>query len=141
LFADFEIWGDGKQTRSFCLVDDCVEGVIRLMNSDITTPINLGSEEMISMNDMATLVMEIAGNKLPVRHIPGPEGVRGRNSNNDFIREKLGWAPSISLRDGLTRLSKWMRAEIDKERAAGVDVSIYASSKLVVNRTPEANSI
>jgi len=134
---EFEMWGDGEQTRSFCLVDDCVEGIIRLMNSEVKEPINLGSEEMISMNDLAKLAMKFEGKNLTIKHIPGPEGVRGRNSDNTMIREKLGWEPSIKLEDGMRKLYFWMKTKIDQEKANGVDISIYGKSKVVENRTPE----
>jgi len=138
---EFEMWGDGEQTRSFCLVDDCVEGVLRLMRSDVREPLNVGSDEMISMNDMAKLVMKISGKSIPIKHIPGPEGVRGRNSDNTLIKQKLGWAPSITLEQGLIKLHKWMTAEIAREKAEGVDISVYSNSKVVVNRTPDQNKI
>jgi len=138
---EFEMWGDGKQTRSFCYIDDCVEGIIRLMQSDVKEPLNLGSEEMISMNDMAKLIMSFEGKNLTIKHIPGPEGVRGRNSDNTLIRQKLGWAPSISLKDGLQRLYTWLKPEIEKEKQKGVDISIYGSSKIVTNRTPEESKM
>jgi len=134
---EFEMWGDGEQTRSFCLVDDCVEGILRLMRSDVKIPLNIGSEEMISMNDLAKLIMKFEDKKLTIRHIPGPEGVRGRNSNNDLIKQKLGWAPSINLETGLRKLYTWLKVEIEKEKAHGVDTTIYASSKVVTNRTPD----
>src|SRR5690606_3687689 len=86
-----EIWGDGKQTRSFLYIDECLEGVRRLMESDFSGPVNIGSEEMISINNLAKLVMDIAGKKLTIKNIPGPTGVRGRNSDNKLIGEKLGW--------------------------------------------------
>jgi len=135
----FEMWGDGKQTRSFCFIDDCVEGVIRLMRSDFREPLNIGSDEMVSMNDMAHLAFAIEKKNLKINHIPGPEGVRGRNSDNTLIKEVLGWAPSISLKDGLARTYTWIKGEIEKEKAKGVDISIYGSSKIVVNRSPTDN--
>jgi len=138
---EFEMWGDGKQTRSFCLIEDCVEGILRLMRSDVKEPLNIGSEEMISMNDMAKLIMKFENKNLAIKHIPGPEGVRGRNSDNTLIRQKLGWAPSTSVEDGLRKLYFWLKGEIEKERKAGVDTSIYGSSKIVVNRTPEENKM
>jgi GDP-D-mannose 3',5'-epimerase len=134
--GDFEVWGDGLQTRSFCYVDDCVEGVLRLMRSDFNKPINIGSEEMVSMNYMAHAALKAAGQDLPLRHIPGPEGVRGRNSNNDLIRKVLGWCPQISLEEGLKRTVVWINEQIKAEKAEGVDVSIYASSKVVALRNP-----
>jgi len=135
--TDFEIWGDGKQTRSFCYVDDCVEGILRLMRSDVNIPINIGSDEMISMNDMAKFVLGLENKDIPIRHIPGPEGVRGRNSDNTLIKQKLGWAPSISLREGLKRTHAWIKQQIEHEKQQGVDISVYAASKVVTNRTPE----
>jgi GDP-D-mannose 3',5'-epimerase len=135
--VDFEMWGDGLQTRSFCFVDDCVEGILRLMRSNFTKPLNLGSDEMVSMNQMAALALAASGRKdIPVRHIPGPEGVRGRNSNNDLIKKELGWAPSITLEEGLNRTVNWIRTQIDAEKATGFDVTQYASSKVVAIRNP-----
>jgi len=134
---EFEMWGDGEQTRSFCLVDDCVEGIIRLMHSDVKEPLNLGSEEMISMNDLAKLAMKFEGKTLSIKHIPGPEGVRGRNSDNNLIRKSLGWEPSIKLEDGMRKLYFWMKEKIELEKASGVNISNYGKSKVVENRTPE----
>jgi len=128
---EFEMWGDGKQTRSFCYIDDAVEGVLRLMRSDVTEPINMGSDEMISMLDMADFVLSYGAGKLPIKHIPGPEGVRGRNSDNTMIKEKLGWAPTIKAVDGLKLTYDWIKAEIVAERAAG-QVNNYANSRVVV---------
>lgn len=108
----FEMWGDGLQTRSYCHVDDCVEGIIRLMNSDVKIPLNIGSEEMVSMNDLASLVLKLSNKNIPIKHIPGPEGVRGRNSNNDNIRKLLGWEPKIKLEDGIKRLHHWISTQI-----------------------------
>lgn len=133
---EFEMWGDGLQTRSFCFVDDCVEGIIRIMNSDYKLPLNLGSEEMVTMNDMAKLVMEIEGKQLNIKHIPGPEGVRGRNSDNTLIRQVLGWAPGISLKDGLSRVYPWIKAQIEEEKKNGVDIAQYGSSKVVSATAP-----
>jgi len=128
---EFEMWGDGKQTRSFCYIDDAVEGVLRLMRSDVTEPINMGSDEMISMLDMADFVLSYGAGKLPIKHIPGPEGVRGRNSDNTMIQEKLGWAPTIKAVDGLKLTYDWIKAEIVAERAAG-QTNNYANSRVVV---------
>jgi GDP-D-mannose 3',5'-epimerase len=138
---EFEMWGDGKQTRSFCYIDDCVEGIIRLMNSKVSEPINIGSDEMVSMNDMANMIMAFETKKLHLNHIPGPEGVRGRNSDNTLIKEKLGWAPSTSLNDGLRKLYFWMKDVIQKEKQKGVDISVYGSSKIVTARRPDQNSM
>jgi len=95
------MWGDGKQTRSFTYIDDCVEGILRITKSDFREPLNLGSTEMVSMNDMMEMVKSIESKDLPIKHIPGPEGVRGRNSDNKLILEKIGWEPTVTLNDGL----------------------------------------
>lgn len=110
-----EIWGDGKQTRSFLYVDECLEGVRRLMDSDFSGPVNIGSEEMISINDFAKLVAEISGKNITIKNIDGPQGVRGRNSDNTLIKEKLNWAPSQSLRDGVTKTYHWIASQATKE--------------------------
>lgn len=112
-----DIWGDGKQTRSFLYIDECLEGTLRLTRSDWTGPVNIGSEERISIDGLADLVMDIAGKRLAKRHVPGPLGVRGRNSDNRRIRERLGWAPSQPLRTGLEKTYAWIEAQA---RAAGV---------------------
>jgi len=111
-----EIWGDGKQTRSFLYVSECLEGIARLMASDFTGPVNLGSEEMISLNDLAQLVIRISGKKLSIRHVTGPTGVRGRNSDNTLIREKLGWSPQQKLEKGMERLYHWIDAQLHGAR-------------------------
>ncbi len=115
---EIEIWGDGEQTRSFLYIDECLEGVRRLMDSDFTGPVNIGSEEMVSINRLADTVMRIAGKKLSVKHVPGPLGVRGRNSDNKLIREKLGWAPSAKLEDGLRKTYAWVAEQVVKARSA-----------------------
>jgi GDP-D-mannose 3', 5'-epimerase len=110
--GSIEIWGDGKQTRSFLYIDECIEGTIRLIRSGWTGPVNIGSDEMISINDLAKLVMNLAGKKLSIRNIPGPTGVRGRNSDNRLIQEKLGWRPSRPLKDGIQNTYQWVRAQV-----------------------------
>lgn len=107
-----EMWGDGKQTRSFLYIDECIEGIRRLMNSDFTGPVNIGSEEMVSIKQLAEMVMKIAGKKLSIKHVPGPLGVRGRNSHNRLIREKLGWEPTMKLEDGLRLTYEWIAEQI-----------------------------
>ena len=107
-----EMWGDGKQTRSFLYVDECVEATLRLMRSDFAGPVNIGSEEMVSINQFADMIMAIADKKLGVKHIPGPTGVRGRNSDNHLIREKLGWAPSLPLDLGLRKTYAWIAEQV-----------------------------
>jgi len=123
-----EMWGDGLQTRSFTFIDDCVEGILRLTKSDFAEPLNLGSDEMVSMNQMMQLGLSFESKSLPIKHIPGPEGVRGRNSNNDLIKAKLGWAPSISLADGLKVTYFWIKGELEKE---GGNADKYATSTIV----------
>ena len=137
---EFEVWGDGKQTRSFMYIEDCLEGILRLMDSDCTEPVNLGSDRMISMNDMAELAMGIAGKKLPIKNIPGPEGVRGRNSDNTLIKKVLGWAPSISLEDGFKLTYEWIVARIEEKKAAG-GTEDYTSSKVVVQSTESLDAL
>lgn len=106
--AEVEIFGDGLQTRSFLHVDDCIDAVRLLMASNFMEPINIGSEEMISINDLAKMVIHISGHSCRIKNINGPVGVRGRNSNNDLIREKLGWEPKYTLRQGMEKLYKWI---------------------------------
>lgn len=110
--GSIEIWGDGKQTRSFLYIDECLEGVRRLMNSDFTGPVNIGSEEMVTINHLAEIIMDIAGKTLSMNHIPGPLGVRGRNSDNRMIQEKLGWAPSQPLKKGLEHTYAWIAEQV-----------------------------
>ena len=99
--GEVEMWGDGKQTRSFTFIDDCVEGILRITKSDFKEPLNLGSTEMVSMNEMMDMVFGFGDSAKGIKHIPGPEGVRGRNSDNALILEKLGWEPTVTLKDGL----------------------------------------
>lgn len=113
-----EMWGDGKQTRSFLYIDECLEGVRRLMDSDFVGPVNIGSEEMVTINQLAETTMRIAGKKLSIKHIPGPLGVRGRNSDNRLIREKLGWAPSMKLENGLRKTYTWVYEQARKSGTA-----------------------
>jgi len=127
----FEMWGDGLQTRSFCFIDDCIDGILALFHSNVKEPLNIGSEEMISMNDMATMVLEFAGKNIPVKHIPGPEGVRGRNSNNDLCRQLLNWEPKISLKEGLQRTFNWIHVQLENDKVSGVDLQQYGSSKVL----------
>ncbi len=112
--SEIEMWGDGKQTRSFLYIDECVEGTIRLMGSDYSDPVNIGSEEMVTINELAKKVMRIAGKELDIKHIAGPEGVRGRNSENSLIQEVLDWYPSLPLDEGLTKTYDWINKECKK---------------------------
>jgi nucleoside-diphosphate-sugar epimerase len=108
-----EIWGDGEQTRSFCHVDDCVEGIYRLMQSDYGEPLNLGTDEMVTINELAKIVIDISGKQdMSLRHIDGPQGVRGRNSDNTRLRDVLGWEPQISLEDGLVPTYRWIEKQV-----------------------------
>ena len=107
-----DIWGDGEQTRSFLFVDECVEGTTRLLRSDFEGPVNIGSDEMVTINQLVDYVADIAGKKIEKNHIPGPLGVRGRNSENSLIKERLGWAPSQSLRAGLEKTYEWIEAQV-----------------------------
>lgn len=110
-----EVWGDGKQTRSFLFIDECVEAVRRLMDSDFSGPVNIGSEEMISINDFAKMVIDISGKNISIKNIPGPTGVRGRNSDNKLIREKLGWEPKLPLRKGMEITYKWINQQVQQK--------------------------
>ncbi|HET8675337.1 MAG TPA: NAD-dependent epimerase/dehydratase family protein [Blastocatellia bacterium] len=109
-----EVWGDGQQTRSFCYIDDCIKGMYKLMRSDHHEPINLGQDRMVTINQLADIIAEIAGIPLDKRHVPGPEGVRGRNSDNTRLREVLGWEPEISLEEGLARTYTWIEEQVRK---------------------------
>lgn len=109
---EIEIWGDGEQTRSFCYIDDCVEGIYKLMQSDFCDPLNLGQDRMVTINELADIIAEIANVRLVKRHVPGPQGVRGRNSDNTRLREVLGWEPRISLEDGLARTYAWIVTQV-----------------------------
>jgi len=110
--GEIEIWGDGMQTRSFLYIDECLEGVRRLFESSWSGPVNIGSEEMVTINQLAKMVMQIANKKLTIKHIQGPLGVRGRNSDNRLIAEKLAWKPSQSLYDGLVKTYKWINEQV-----------------------------
>jgi nucleoside-diphosphate-sugar epimerase len=112
-----EIWGDGEQTRSFLYVDDCIEGSTRLLRSGFAGPVNIGSEEMVTINQLVDLVADIAGKRIDKNHISGPTGVRGRNSDNRLIREKLDWAPQSRLRAGLEDTYAWIEAQVRRNIA------------------------
>jgi nucleoside-diphosphate-sugar epimerase len=117
--GEIEVWGDGRQTRSFCYVDDCVEALERLMESGHREPLNIGSEQLVTINELVELVAAVAGrDDLRVRHVPGPEGVRGRNSDNALVREVLGWEPSTSLEAGLAATYSWIEQQV-RARGAG----------------------
>jgi nucleoside-diphosphate-sugar epimerase len=115
-----EIWGDGEQTRSFCYIDDCVVGIHKLMQSSYPEPLNLGQDRLVTINELADMVASIAGVAIEKRHVPGPQGVRGRNSDNTRLREVLGWEPRISLEEGLARTYPWIESQLRASQRAGV---------------------
>ena len=121
-----EIWGDGQQTRSFLYVDECVEGIRRLVESEISEPVNIGSDEMVTIDELAHMAMTIAGKSLHLNHISGPLGVRGRNSDNRQIREKLGWAPGEPLAQGLQNTYQWIAKQVQARRRDGLVESAVA---------------
>jgi nucleoside-diphosphate-sugar epimerase len=110
------IWGDGEQTRSFLYIDECVEGTLRLARSDFAEPVNIGSEEMVSINELTRMIMDFAGKSLSVQHIPGPQGVRGRNSHNELIHKVLGWKPSQPLKKGLEVTYSWIETQVRRAK-------------------------
>jgi len=112
--GEIEIWGDGNQTRSFLYIDECLEGVRRLMDSDFTGPVNIGSDEMITINGLVKMAMDIAGKTLSIRHIDGPLGVRGRNSDNNLISKRLNWKPMMPLRAGMEKTYRWIEQQVNK---------------------------
>jgi nucleoside-diphosphate-sugar epimerase len=115
---EIEIWGDGEQTRSFCYIDDCVIGIYRLMRSDYREPLNLGQDRLISINDLATMVANAAAIRITARHVTGPQGVRGRNSDNTRLRQVLGWEPQISLEEGIARTYAWIEQMVRADSLA-----------------------
>jgi GDP-D-mannose 3',5'-epimerase len=125
---EVEIWGDGEQTRSFCYIDDCVDGIYRLMRSQHHAPLNLGQDRLISINALADMVAAAAGLRVEKKHVPGPQGVRGRNSDNTRLREVLGWEPIISLEDGMARTYRWIEEQVKASRAAAVKTDVYAGA-------------
>ena len=111
--GEVEIWGDGEQTRSFCYIDDCVEGIYRLMMSDYQEPLNLGRDRMVTINQLAEMVIDISGKNLSLKHVSGPQGVRGRNSDNTRLREVLGWEPTTPLEVGLVPTYQWIQKMVE----------------------------
>lgn len=109
---EVEIWGDGQQTRSFCYIDDCVEGIYRLMESGYTEPLNLGRDRMVTIDELVDIIGEAAGLDVKKRHVEGPQGVRGRNSDNTRLKEVLGWEPEIALEDGIARTYEWIEEQV-----------------------------
>jgi len=139
--GEVDMWGDGKQTRSFCFVDDCVEGVLRLMTSDHEKPLNIGSDELVSMNQFMEVAASIENKKIKITHIPGPEGVRGRNSENTQIKEVLGWSPSISVKEGMTLTYNWIKEQVEKEKKKGIKAADLQKSNIMVQTTDTLNDI
>jgi len=113
--SEIEIWGDGEQTRSFCYIDDCVEGIYRLMRSDFYEPLNLGQDRMVSINQLADIIAEIAGLEVAKKYVDGPQGVRGRNSDNTKLRKVLEWEPEISLEEGLEKTYSWIEEQVKNQ--------------------------
>lgn len=110
--GEIEVWGDGKQTRSFLYVDECVKGILKLTRSDFEGPVNIGSEEMVTINELAQYAIDISGKNLTIKNIPGPTGVRGRNSDNKLIEEKLDWVPNYPLYEGLIHTYEWINKQV-----------------------------
>lgn len=136
---EIEIWGDGEQTRSFCYVDDCVVGIDKLMRSDYREPLNLGQDRLVTINQLADIVANIAGIEITKKHIPGPQGVRGRNSDNTRLREILEWEPQISLEEGLRRTYEWI--EEQARYKLGMNGNGNGTGQSLEARTTFANSM
>ena len=117
---EIEVWGDGEQTRSFLYIDECIEATRRLMDSDFVGPVNIGSEEMVTINQLVDIAASVEGKKITKVHVDGPLGVRGRNSNNDLIRKKLGWDYSMTLEEGIKKTYEWIRWQVSKQIYAEV---------------------
>ena len=143
--VDFEMWGDGEQTRSFIYIDDILEGVQRIMDApSLDVVLNLGSTEMVTMNEFAKMCLDFAGKPdLPIRHIPGPEGVRGRNSDNTLIKEKLGWEPSTPLKTGMAKLFAYVKQAMEVELTSGKvkDMSDYKISQVIQQTTESLDAL
>ena len=128
---EIEIWGDGEQTRSFCYIDDCVAGICKLMQSDYHEPLNLGQDRLVTINQLVDIIADIAGIKIVKKHLPGPQGVRGRNSDNTRLRQVLGWEPEISLEEGLAHTYTWIEEQVraNLELAPNRDLAAAAMVK------------
>jgi nucleoside-diphosphate-sugar epimerase len=138
--GEIEIWGDGEQTRSFCYVDDCVEGIYRLMQSNYQEPLNLGSEDMLTVNQLANMIIRIAGKGgVTLRHVDGPQGVRGRNSDNRQLRAVLRWEPSVTLSQGLEPTYRWIEKQVAAGRPPGATVRRQASDQPAGARSDPAS--
>lgn len=121
-----DVWGDGEQTRSFCYIDDCTEGLYRLMRSDHAEPLNLGQDRMVSINELARIIADISGVDISIRHVEGPQGVRGRNSDNTKLREVLGWEPRVTLEAGLAVTYEWIESQVKAAMNAVHDGELVA---------------
>jgi GDP-D-mannose 3', 5'-epimerase len=117
--SEIEIWGDGKQTRSFCYIDDCVEGIYKLMRSDYNQPLNIGQDRMVTINGLADMTAKIANTKITKKHIKGPQGVRGRNSDNSRLKKVLNWEPKISLEEGMAKTYRWIEKQVKQNKKYG----------------------
>lgn len=120
--GSIEIWGDGKQTRSFLYIDECIKGTLMLMRSNFSGPVNIGSEEMVTIRQLANMIIDISGKRLTIQSVPGPQGVRGRNSDNKLIEEKLNWKPNMALRDGLQHSYYWIKQQVEKTTAKSAEL-------------------
>ncbi|MBX3289752.1 MAG: NAD-dependent epimerase/dehydratase family protein [Acidobacteria bacterium] len=129
---EIDIWGDGDQTRSFCYISDCIEGIYRLMRSDHREPINLGQDRMVSINELADIIADIAGIEIVKKHVEGPQGVRGRNSDNSRLRDVLGWEPSVSLEEGLALTYRWIEEQV--REAGEFETAATASANKAAKR-------
>lgn len=140
---EIEIWGDGEQTRSFCYIDDCVTGIQKLMRSDYHAPLNLGQDRLVTINELADMIAVIAGTRIVKKHIKGPQGVRGRNSDNSRLREVLGWEPRISLEEGLSRTYVWVEEQVRKnlDRATDAKEKVKSGHEMEHSVTVHASAI
>lgn len=125
--TEVEVWGDGEQTRSFCYIDDCLEGIHKLMRSDFREPLNLGQDRMVTINELVDIVAGIAGVEVEKHHVPGPQGVRGRNSDNTLLREVLDWEPTVSLETGLDATYRWIEEQV-RARLESAEYAVAADS-------------
>lgn len=126
-----EVWGDGLQTRSFLYIDECIDGTLRLARSNVDVPVNIGSDEMVSINELVSMVMALSGKHLEVHHIPGPVGVRGRTSHNELIAKLLGWRPSASLMQGLKETYPWIESQVVRSRGSNTRPYVAAAARPV----------
>jgi nucleoside-diphosphate-sugar epimerase len=126
---EIEIWGDGEQTRSFCYIDDCLAGLTRLMWSDFPGPLNVGQDRMVTVNQLADIIAAVAGVAVAKKHVAGPQGVRGRNSDNSRLREVLGWEPQVSLEEGLRQTYEWIEAQVRQQLGTGAAREAVAEAR------------